>query len=495
MPSIEDEVTKVTSDKTQEEDWTAIIVICHQITASHGNTPQNYLNVIMKRLRNPNPNVAMKAITLLDACYSNCGKKFQILLAKREFTDELRRLLGQVSQLHDRVRDRLRGLLHNWATENEHDPDMNLLCVAYHMLKRDGIKFPDAEEAGGENKPPKTTDEVAKKKEDEDMKKAIAASLKEEQRLGATAGVSSMYPAMEGLSLGGGGGGGIGTGGSVQKKGNVDRYEALYDFDAGEENELNFKSGDVIEILDNSDENWWKGQLRGKVGLFPKNFVSKHVAGQSQAKKERAKERKEKEDRGKKIDINEEKLDLTLEMLKKADAHSEASVEDKTLKELEQHCELMRPLINQKIQHYQSKYDRLMDLNVQFREAMAFYQKLLKESSDAYRHTQVIVQEQALPVYQQPSQYPPQYPPPGTQEQQPPSLIPDFNYPTYPPAPQSLQAAYPPPPTVPEQPLPFQVVPGTYPTVLPQGTPMVYPGQPYVLPAAPQGYNLPQQQL
>ena len=239
MPSIEDDVNKVTSDRSQEEDWTAIIEICHQITVSHGNTPQNYLNVIMKRLKNPNPNVAMKAITLLDACYSNCGKKFQRFLAKREFTDELRRLLGHVSQLHERVRLQLRGLLQNWATENEHDPEMSLLCVAYQMLKREGVSFPDAADQTGTgtgSSNPKTTDSATKKKEEEDMNKAIAASLKEEQKP-VTSGASSMYPAMEGLALGGGGG--------SQKKVKLEKFEALFHFEAGEDNELSFKSGDV----------------------------------------------------------------------------------------------------------------------------------------------------------------------------------------------------------------------------------------------------------
>ena len=245
MPSIDDEVNKVTSDRSQEEDWTAIIEICHQITVSHGNTPQNYLNAIMKRLRNPNPNVAMKAITLLDACYSNCGKKFQRYLAKREFTDELRRLLGHVSQLHERVKERLRGLLQNWATENEHDPEMNLLCVTYHMLKREGVSFPDAaEQHGTGTTAPKPTDNAVKKKEDDDIKKAIAASLKEEQKL-VTSAVGSMYPAMEALSVGGGGGGGGGS----QKKVKLDKFEALFDFEAGEDNELSFKSGDVRFVL------------------------------------------------------------------------------------------------------------------------------------------------------------------------------------------------------------------------------------------------------
>lgn len=48
----------------------------------------------------------------------------------------------------------------------------------------------------------------------------------------------------------------------------------MYDFSAEEKDELNFSSGDIIEVLDQSDPSWWKGRLRGRVGLFPSNYTN-----------------------------------------------------------------------------------------------------------------------------------------------------------------------------------------------------------------------------
>ena len=51
---------------------------------------------------------------------------------------------------------------------------------------------------------------------------------------------------------------------------------AIWDHVTFDPNELQFKCGDLIEILDNSDRHWWRGKLHDQEGWFPNAFV--HVS-------------------------------------------------------------------------------------------------------------------------------------------------------------------------------------------------------------------------
>uniref|UniRef100_A0A3B4AC40 Uncharacterized protein n=1 Tax=Periophthalmus magnuspinnatus TaxID=409849 RepID=A0A3B4AC40_9GOBI len=44
---------------------------------------------------------------------------------------------------------------------------------------------------------------------------------------------------------------------------NTMQVRALYDFTAEEEDELEFRAGDIIEVLDRNDPSWWRGKLTG----------------------------------------------------------------------------------------------------------------------------------------------------------------------------------------------------------------------------------------
>uniref|UniRef100_A0A673LRH2 Osteoclast-stimulating factor 1 n=1 Tax=Sinocyclocheilus rhinocerous TaxID=307959 RepID=A0A673LRH2_9TELE len=51
--------------------------------------------------------------------------------------------------------------------------------------------------------------------------------------------------------------------------------QVMFDYKAVAEDELNLKKGDVIAIINKSteDEGWWEGELNGRRGFFPDNFV------------------------------------------------------------------------------------------------------------------------------------------------------------------------------------------------------------------------------
>ncbi|KAM5255257.1 SH3 domain-containing protein 19 isoform 2-T2 [Ctenodactylus gundi] len=51
------------------------------------------------------------------------------------------------------------------------------------------------------------------------------------------------------------------------------KARALYDFHGEKEDELSFKAGDVISELVFVDDDWMSGELMGKSGIFPKNYV------------------------------------------------------------------------------------------------------------------------------------------------------------------------------------------------------------------------------
>lgn len=48
---------------------------------------------------------------------------------------------------------------------------------------------------------------------------------------------------------------------------------ATFDYTAINDDELTLKVGDIVEFLADEEEGWYKGQLKGKVGVFPSNFV------------------------------------------------------------------------------------------------------------------------------------------------------------------------------------------------------------------------------
>ncbi|CAZ83292.1 unnamed protein product [Tuber melanosporum] len=56
---------------------------------------------------------------------------------------------------------------------------------------------------------------------------------------------------------------------------NANQAIALYTFEADQPGDLGFKKGDIITIVKKTDSknDWWTGEINGKTGIFPSNYV------------------------------------------------------------------------------------------------------------------------------------------------------------------------------------------------------------------------------
>ena len=52
----------------------------------------------------------------------------------------------------------------------------------------------------------------------------------------------------------------------------------LFEYEAEQEDELTLAVGDIITNVVKEDGGWWRGDLNGKNGVFPENFVTPTTA-------------------------------------------------------------------------------------------------------------------------------------------------------------------------------------------------------------------------
>ncbi|KAM6904621.1 SH3 and cysteine-rich domain-containing protein 2-like [Xenentodon cancila] len=60
----------------------------------------------------------------------------------------------------------------------------------------------------------------------------------------------------------------------------IHTYVALYKFLPQEQNDLELQPGDRVQVIDDSNEEWWKGKSGDRVGFFPANFVQRVRPGE-----------------------------------------------------------------------------------------------------------------------------------------------------------------------------------------------------------------------
>jgi len=54
----------------------------------------------------------------------------------------------------------------------------------------------------------------------------------------------------------------------------LEKVIALFPFNAVHNDELTFQKDEIITLISKDEQAWWRGELNGKTGLFPSNYVA-----------------------------------------------------------------------------------------------------------------------------------------------------------------------------------------------------------------------------
>ncbi|KAJ1953171.1 ESCRT-0 subunit protein hse1, partial [Dipsacomyces acuminosporus] len=334
---------------------------------------------------------------LVEALLKNCGQNVKQEVASRAFTTTLARILNDKS-VHETVKSRVLGDIQQWAFEFRQDPTLSLMEETYTKLRAQRFQFPSPQKP---EKVPKQN-ELERQKEEDDLQLALALSLSSVSTPGARANYQSPAAirseitrqqtivgsssgsrtgAAASSSSGGGGvvrrstriaggGSGSGSGSSTSEPVKKIQVKALFDFTPTEQGELGFFKGDVITVLDQKYRDWWKGELRGKLGIFPANFVQPLGDIRAESAKDVDAE----------VEVFNEahNIEALLRMLGSIDPLKDSVSDNEEVQKLYSSTLSLRPKIIKLIERYTKKKEELQKLDNQFSGAMRLYDELMQ---------------------------------------------------------------------------------------------------------------------
>lgn len=433
--------------------------MCDKVNDDPEDGAKRAVSAVSKRLEMNYANVQLYALSLVLSLAQNCGSMMQRELASKSFTNLLLKL-GQDKKVHVSVKSRIAELMETLTKEFKADPSLKNMGDALDQLKKKNPAIQPPE------KPQKhQMTDLDRQKEEEELQMVLALSLSEHQnsqqqpqhshepqqhqpqqqpqaphesqfqppyeQQQAKQTQQPQQPQQQQPS----------SGEMAKPAGktaaSVTRVRALYDLNSTEEGELSFRKGDIIHVIESVYRDWWRGTLRGDIGIFPLNYVTPLPEPTAEELQREAQDELS-------VFAQSRNIEKLLAILSSADSRDGLRIaEDEQLQNLYHSTLAVRPKLVKLIDKYSQKKDDLIQLNDKFINARKAYDSLMENSLAQYRvgspsaaHGPTPMPEPPYPVEHQPTANAP-YPPYPQQRQS--STSSTHHQPSYPP--QQQQSA------------------------------------------------------
>lgn len=332
--------------------------VCDKVNDDPENGSRNAIRIVSQRLLGHNANQQIYTLVLLSSLAQNCGSKMHREIASKALTTQLLDL-GKDRQAHQSVKSKVYSTLETLSKEFKGDPSLRQVEDTLETLKRINPSLV----------PPQVPQkhqmtDLDRQKEEEELQMVLALSLQESQGTAAPAQTQTAQSQSEPTQPE--------TAATGKTAATVSRVKAIYDLTSEDPGELSFRRGDVITVLESVYRDWWKGSLRGEVGIFPLNYVTP-IPDQTPA--EIAQEQQDEQ----KVFDGARDIEKLLSLLTNAQSQP-ASVniaENEELQKLYHSTQAIRPKLVKMIEKYAQKRDDLIDLDRKFMNARRTYDTLI----------------------------------------------------------------------------------------------------------------------
>lgn len=389
-------VLKATDATLTTDDWQRIMDVCDLVKMDPEDNSKIVIQCLEKRFEQKDANVILRAISLTVALAENCGSRLQQEISSKHFTNILYNLIEN-QQVHIILKRALAKCVEQLSESFKNDPSLKSVNDIYRKILKHHSELLDKTNKNNsvsytfEKNQTNRVVQIESKEEDKELEEAIRLSLQEyelakkkneslSKNIDEDKNNAPTTNNMNNLNIQ------VREQESTRKKSQLRRVKAMYDLKSTEPDELSFRKGDVIVVLEQVYRDWWRGSLHGKIGIFPINYVS--PLEQSVLTENTIINNKETET---KIVNAKEKIDQL--HLKLQNSKGDVSIlGDDSVNTLYGEVTPMRPEITKLIGKYANERDKLASLYQLLANAEATYNDIMKRTTSAY----------AAPTYGQP---------------------------------------------------------------------------------------------